>query len=121
VDEYGAEVAEVTVRQYVRARKRPLGWPVGDVFVPQVHEPGAWAEVDWGEGEVELAGARVAVHLFVMRASFSGAVFCRASLVETSMRCRGRAARSEAPEARLGSRESSCNTKPRTARIIADL
>src|SRR4051795_10199859 len=72
VDEHGAEVAEVTVRQYVRARKRQLGWPVADVFVPQHHEPGAAAEVDWGEAEVELAGERVTVHLFVMRASFSG-------------------------------------------------
>jgi hypothetical protein len=40
VDEHGGDVAEVTVRQYVRARKRQPGWPVGDVFVPQVHAPG---------------------------------------------------------------------------------
>src|SRR4051794_25665969 len=83
VDEHGADVAEVTVRQYVRARKRELGWPVADVFVPQHHEPGAVAEVDWGEAEVDLAGERVTVHLFVMRASFSGATFCQASPVET--------------------------------------
>jgi transposase len=83
VDEHGAQVAEVTVRQYVRARKRQLGWPVADVFVPQHHEPGAAAEVDWGEAEVDLAGERVTVHLFVMRASFSGVVFCQASPVET--------------------------------------
>jgi transposase len=83
VDEHGAEVAEVTVRQYVRARKRALGWAVGDVFVPQNHEPGAWAEVDWGQAEVRFAGEAVTVHLFVMRASFSGATFCQASLVET--------------------------------------
>ena len=50
VDEHGADVAEVTVRQYVRARKRELGWPVGEVHVPQVHAPGAGAEVDWGAG-----------------------------------------------------------------------
>jgi transposase len=83
VDEHGAEVAEVTVRQYVRARKRQLGWPVRDVFVPQHHEPGAAAEVDWGQAEIEFAGERVTVHLFVMRASFSGATFCQASPVET--------------------------------------
>jgi hypothetical protein len=53
------------------------------VFVPQNHEPGAWAEVDWGQAEVDLAGERVTVHLFVMRASFSGATFCQASRVET--------------------------------------
>jgi len=83
VDEHGAEVAETTVRDYVRARKRAMGWPVADVFVPQVHAPGVEAEVDWGEAQVDLAGARTTVHLFFMRASFSGAAFCRASLVET--------------------------------------
>ena len=83
VDEHGADVAEVTVRQYVRARKRELGWPVGEVFVPQVHAPGVEAEVDWGEALVVLGGVSVKVHLFVMRASFSGAAFCEASLVET--------------------------------------
>jgi transposase len=83
VDEHGADVAEVTVRQYVRARKRELGWPVGEVFVPQVHAPGVEAEVDWGEADVVLGGLAMTVHLFVMRASFSGAAFCQASLVET--------------------------------------
>ena len=34
VDEHGAEVAEPTVRAYVAARKRVMGWPVGEVFVP---------------------------------------------------------------------------------------
>ena len=83
VDEHGADVAEVTVRQHVRLRKRELGWPVGEVFVPQVHAPGVEAEVDWGEALVVLGGVSVKVHLFVMRASFSGAAFCQASLVET--------------------------------------
>jgi transposase len=83
VDELGADVAETTVRQYVRARKRTMGLSVGEVFVPQVHAPGAEAEVDWGEADVVLGGVLVKVHLFVMRASFSGATFCQASLVET--------------------------------------
>ena len=83
VDEHGAEVAETTVRDYVRTRKRVMGWPVGEVFVPQVHDPGVGAEVDWGEAEVDLAGVRTTVHLFFMRPSFSGAAFCQASLVET--------------------------------------
>jgi hypothetical protein len=83
VDEHGADVAEVTGRQYVRQRKRELGSPVSEVFVPQVHAPGVEAEVDWGRAEVVLAGAATTVHLFVMRASFSGAAFCQASLVET--------------------------------------
>jgi transposase len=60
-----------------------MGLAVGVVFVPQVHAPGIEGEVDWGEAEVVLEGVAVAVHLFVMRASFSGAAFCQASLVET--------------------------------------
>src|SRR4051812_28066347 len=83
VDEHGADVAETTVRDYVRARKRQMGWPAADVFVPQIHAPGVGAEVDWGEAQVDLAGVRTTVHLFFMRASFSGAAFCQASLVET--------------------------------------
>ncbi len=58
VDEHGAEVAETTVRDYVRSRKRAMGWPVGEVFVPQAHAPGVGAEVDWGEAQIDLAGAR---------------------------------------------------------------
>ena len=83
VDELGGDVAETTVRQYVRARKRAMGWAVSEVFVPQIHAPGMEGEVDWGEADVVLAGVVMTVHLFVMRASFSGAAFCQASLVET--------------------------------------
>jgi transposase len=83
VDEHGVEVAETTVRDHVRKRRRELGLTVGEVFVPQVHAPGRTAEVDWGEAEVDLAGARTTVHLFHMRACFSGAAFTMASPVET--------------------------------------
>ncbi|MDP9294133.1 MAG: IS21 family transposase [Actinomycetota bacterium] len=75
VDEQGAEVSERQVRRYVRTRRRELGQPVDEVFVPQVHEPGIEAEVDWGEAQVELAGQRRTVHLFLMRACYSGAAF----------------------------------------------
>ena len=60
-----------------------MGLAVGEVFVPQVHAPGMEGEVDWGEADVVLAGVLTTVHLFVMRASFSGAAFCQASLVGT--------------------------------------
>jgi len=78
-----SDVAESSVCQHVRLRKRELGFAVGEVFVPQAHAPGSEAEVDWGQAEVVLGGVAVKVHLFVMRASFSGAVFCQASLVES--------------------------------------
>jgi transposase len=83
VDEHGAQVAEATVREHVRKRRRELGLTVGEVFVPQAHMPARTAEVDWGEAEVQLAGSPVKVHVFVMRSCFSGAAFSMASPVET--------------------------------------
>jgi hypothetical protein len=76
-------VAETTVRDYVRRRRRELGLPPGEVFVPQMRAPGAEAEVDWGEAQVVLAGVETLVHLFFMRACHSGAAFCCAAPVET--------------------------------------
>lgn len=83
VDEHGVEVAETTVRDHVRKRRREMGLSLPAVFVPQVHAPARTAEVDWGQAEVELAGARTRVHLFFMRSCFSGAAFSMASPVET--------------------------------------
>lgn len=83
LDEYTVEVAETTVRDHVRKRRRELGLSLGEIFVPQVHAPARTAEVDWGQAEVELGGARTRVHLFFMRSCFSGAAFSMASPVET--------------------------------------
>ena len=69
------EVAERTVRDYVRRRRRELGEPGDEVYVPQVHEPGIEAEVDWGEAIVAIGGQRRKVYLFLMRACYSGAAF----------------------------------------------
>ena len=77
VDEHGAQVAERTVREYVAARRRELGEP-GRVFVPQIHQAGMEAEVDWGEAQVLLGGRAAKVHLFYLRPCFSGAAFCMA-------------------------------------------
>jgi len=78
LDEQAAEVSERQVRRYVHQRRRELGDPPGEVFVPMAHEPGAEAEVDWGEAEVVIAGQRCRVYLFLMRACFSGAAFVTA-------------------------------------------
>ena len=51
-----------------------LGLAVDEVFVPLCHEPGAEAEVDWGEATVLLARVLTRVFLFLMRACFSGAL-----------------------------------------------
>lgn len=82
-EEHGVEISERQVRRYVHRRRRELGWPVEEVFVPQVHEPGVEAEVDWFEAEVELAGQRRDVYVFLMRACFSGAAFAIAFERET--------------------------------------
>src|SRR5579862_6469819 len=74
-EEHGVEVSERQVRRYVHRRRRELGEPAWEVFVPQVHEPGVEAEVDWFEAEVEIAGVRRKVYLCLMRACYSGAAF----------------------------------------------
>lgn len=81
--EHGVEVSERQVRRYVRERRRLLGEPVDEVFVPLCHEPGIEAEVDWGRAEVLIAGVAVEVFLFLMRACFSGACFVAAFPRET--------------------------------------
>lgn len=73
-EEHGAEVAEVTVRQHVRARRRAIGVP-GEAYVPQIHHPGAEAEVDWGEASVIMRNTPTRIGLFYLRACHSGASF----------------------------------------------
>ena len=75
VAEEGAEVSERQVRRYVRQRRRALGIPADEACVPQAHEPGQEAEVDWGEAEVQIAGSPIEVGIFLMRACHSGASF----------------------------------------------
>jgi transposase len=77
VEEQGAEVAETTVRDYVRRRRRELGL-CAEAYCPQVHDPGVTGEVDWGEAKVIIAGVLMTVGLFLMRSCFSGACFVMA-------------------------------------------
>ena len=82
-DEHGVQVSERQVRRYVRERRRALGELVDELFVPLCHQPGAEAEVDWGEATVVLGGVETKVFLFLMRACFSGACFVQAHTRET--------------------------------------
>jgi transposase len=72
------EVAESTVRQYVRERKQALGMLVGEKFVPQSYPWGSEAQVDWYEAIAELDGERATLQVFVMRSMASGGAFHRA-------------------------------------------
>ncbi len=71
-------VAESTVREYVRGRKRALGLAHRGVFVPQSYAPGQEAQVDWFEAQVKLGGEARKLQFFAMRSMNSGGAFHRA-------------------------------------------
>jgi transposase len=75
VAEHGASVAEVTVSRYVARRRVELGLDKVQVTVPQAHEPGAEAEVDFGEFYAHVAGVLLKLWMFVLRLSCSGRTF----------------------------------------------
>ncbi len=80
--ERGAQVSERAVRKWVAARRRELGEPPA-AMVPLVHDPGAEAEVDWGESLMILRGQPTKVFIFHMRACHSGGAFAMAFQRET--------------------------------------
>jgi transposase len=71
-------VAESTVREYVRGRKRAMGLAQREVFVPQSYGPGQEAQVDWFEAQVKLDGEARRLQFFAMRSMNSGGAFHRA-------------------------------------------
>jgi transposase len=75
VAEHGATLAEVTVSRHVARRRVELGLDRVEVGVPQTHEPGAEAEVDFGEFYATVAGVAMKLWMFVMRLSHSGKAF----------------------------------------------
>lgn len=75
VAEHGATCSEVTVSRYVARRRVELGLDRQEVSVPQTHEAGAEAEVDFGEFYATIAGLVVKCWMFVMRLSYSGKAF----------------------------------------------
>jgi transposase len=71
--EHGAVLCEVTVSRYVRRRRVELGLADGvEVMVPQSHDPGGEAEVDFGEFYAEIDGTMTKCHLFKLRLAASG-------------------------------------------------
>jgi transposase len=78
-----AAVAESTVRNYVRERKRQLGLLRRETFVPQSYSWAQEAQVDWYEAWVDLGDERTKVQIFTMRSMASGAAFHRAYLHAT--------------------------------------
>ncbi len=78
-----AAVAESTVRNHVRARKRAMGLVLRETFVPQSYSLGQEAQVDWYEAWADVGGERTRLQVFAMRSMGSGAAFHRAYLHAT--------------------------------------
>ena len=76
-------VAESTVRNHVRNRKRAMGLVQRETFVPQSYVLGHEAQVDWYEAWADLGGERTRMQVFAMRSMASGAAFHRAYLHAT--------------------------------------
>jgi transposase len=73
-----ADVAESTVREYVRKRKIELGLEHGQVFVPQSYGWGQEGQVDWYEAYAEIDGEQQKVYVFCLRSMASGGAYHRA-------------------------------------------
>src|SRR4051812_813404 len=74
----GAALAESTVRNHVRERRRAMGLVLRETFVPQSYGWGQEAQVDWYEAWADLGGERTRLQVFAMRSMASGAAFHRA-------------------------------------------
>ncbi|MBV8295963.1 MAG: IS21 family transposase [Acidimicrobiia bacterium] len=75
VAEYGAQVAESTVRVYVAQVNFELDNALFAVTVPQTHGPGEEAECDFGEFMAWIDGVLVKCWMFCLRLSYSGRGF----------------------------------------------
>ena len=87
VAEHDAEgISYPMVRAYVAGRKPEIWVEAGrgppQVFIPQTHQPGQDAEVDFGDVWIDLAGVRTLCYMFVFRLSFSGKAVHRVSASE---------------------------------------
>src|SRR5262249_62097909 len=61
----GCAIAESTVRNHVRERRRTR--EARPTFVPQTYGWGSEAQVDWYEAVADLAGGRVKLQVFCVR------------------------------------------------------
>ncbi len=82
----GDGISYPMVRAYVAGRKPEIWVEAGrgppQVFIPQAHQPGQDAEVDFGDVYIDLAGVRTLCYMFVFRLSFSGKAVHRVSASE---------------------------------------
>lgn len=76
IEAEGYRGAESTVRHYVGQVRKLQNQPA--VYLPLAFDPGTDAQMDWGEGDVILAGQQVTVQLFLMKLSYSRRTFIMA-------------------------------------------
>ena len=73
VDEQGADLAESTVRRFVRETRREFDLVDHDVAIVAHHLPGEEAQVDFGLADVMIGLEKTRVAVFELRLSHSGA------------------------------------------------
>ena len=83
IDEHQlTEITYSTVRDYVHVRRPQIWAEAGrspeEVYIAQVHEPGAQAEVDFADLWIIYRGVKTKVFLFTLRCSYSGKAVHRA-------------------------------------------
>jgi len=83
IQEQGYPGSEPTVRGYVAKKRKEKRRP--KVYLPLEFDPGADAQVDWGEAYADIAGERVKVQIFVMRLNYSRRVFVKAYPVQSQV------------------------------------
>lgn len=76
IEAEGYRGAESTVRHYVGQVRKLQKQPA--VYLPLAFDPGTDAQMDWGEGDIILAGQQVTVQLFLMKLSYSWRTFIMA-------------------------------------------
>ena len=72
----GYRGSESTVRGYIARRRGEKRRP--QVYIPLEFDPGADAQVDWGEAVATIAGQRLTVQVFFMRLCYSRRLFMMA-------------------------------------------
>jgi transposase len=72
------QVAESSVRRYVRERKQEMGLGSGEIYIPQSYHWGEQAQIDWYEAWVLFGEQLQKAHIFSCRSMASGGAFHRA-------------------------------------------
>jgi len=71
----GVNVAESSIRRFVRERKIQLRLVGQETFIPQSYVWGGEAQVDWYEAYADICGEREKAYVFCMRSMASGGAF----------------------------------------------